>query len=155
MNLKVGDQAPEINLPDDQGNQVALSDLKAHNVVVYFYPKDDTPGCTKEACSFNDNLKTLDKLNARVFGISKCSVAKHAKFKDKYGLKFPLLSDESGDVCERYGVWLEKSMYGKKYWGIERSTFLINKEGKIAHIWPKVSVTDHTNEVLKELEKLG
>lgn len=155
MSLNVGDKAPEIKLPDDEGNIVTLSDLRGHNVVVYFYPKDDTPGCTKEACSFNDNLQSLDKLDAKVFGISKCSVAKHAKFKDKYSLKFPLLSDEAGDVCERFGVWTEKSMYGKTYWGIERSTFLIDKDGIIAHIWPKVKVADHTQDVLKELEKLN
>lgn len=155
MALKIGDQAPNINLPDDQGNQVSLSDYKGENVVVYFYPKDDTPGCTKEACSFSDNLPKLGDLNTKVFGISKDSVKKHAKFQDKYGIKFSLLSDEDGDVCERYGVWQEKSMYGKTYMGIQRATFLIDKTGKIAHIWPKVKVAGHTEEVLAELEKLN
>ncbi len=154
VSLNVGDQAPEINLPDDHGNQTKLSDLKGHNVVVYFYPKDDTPGCTKEACSFSDNLKSLDELEAKVFGISKCSVANHAKFKDKYSLKFPLLSDESGDVCERYGTWGEKSMYGRTYMGITRATYLIDKDGKIAHIWPSVKVAGHTEDVMEALKKL-
>ena len=155
MTLNIGDNAPEIALPDDQGNQVNLSDFKDQNVIVYFYPKDDTPGCTTEACSLKDNLHNLDKLDAKVLGISKDSVAKHAKFKNKYGLKFPLLSDEEGDICERYGTWGEKSMYGKTYMGITRATFLIDKTGKIAYIWPKVKVKDHTQEVMEQLVKLG
>ncbi len=155
MVLNIGDKAPVIELLDDKGQKQTLSDYKGRAVVIYFYPKDDTPGCTSEACDFRDNLAVLNGLNAAVFGISKDSVASHAKFKAKYELNFPLLSDEDGKVCEAYGVWQEKSMYGRKYMGIQRATFLIDKEGKIAHIWPKVSVTGHVKDVKKAIEALG
>ena len=154
MTLNIGDQAPLIELLDDKGEKRTLADYKGQAVVVYFYPKDDTPGCTSEACAFRDNLSVLNDLNAAVLGVSKDSVASHAKFRDKYELTFPLLSDEDGAVCEAYGVWQEKSMYGKKYMGIQRATFLVDKDGKIAHIWPKVSVTDHVKDVKKKIEAL-
>jgi len=147
-----GSNAPEIDLPTDGGGNFRLSDMKGETVLVYFYPKDDTSGCTAESCSFNDNLKTLGKLGCTVVGISKDSVKSHDKFKAKYNLNFPLASDAESDVCERYGVWVEKSMYGRKYMGIERTTFLIDKHGKIQKIWNKVKVNGHTDEVLAELQ---
>src|SRR5690606_38623930 len=113
---------------------------------LYFYPKDDTPGCTKEACDFRDNFAALKKLGAVVIGVSKDKVAKHGKFKTKYDLPFPLVSDESGEICQKYGVWVRKSMYGMSYYGIERSTFLINPAGKIQKIWRKVKVPSHVSE---------
>lgn len=152
--LKTGNRAPDFTLPRDGGDSLSLSDLKGQPVVLYFYPKDDTPGCTQESCDFRDNLTAFKRLKAQVIGISKDSVKKHDKFKEKYDLSFPLLSDEEGGVCEQYGVWVEKSMYGKKYMGIERSTFLIDADGKIAQIWRKVSVTDHVSEVLQALKTL-
>lgn len=152
--LKTGSQAPDFTLPSDGGGSLTLSRLTGQPVVLYFYPKDDTPGCTQESCDFRDNLAAFKRLKVQVIGISKDSVKKHDKFKAKYDLNFPLLSDEDGDVCEQYGVWVEKSMYGKKYMGIERSTFLIDAEGKMAHIWRKVSVTDHVSEVLQALKAL-
>lgn len=150
--LKIGDNAPDFTLPTDGDGTLTLSNLKGQKVVLYFYPKDDTPGCTKESCSFNENLSALNKLNVQVIGISKCSVAKHDKFKAKYDLKFPLASDENDAVCETYGTWVEKSMYGKKYMGIERSTFLIDENGKIAQIWRKVKVPGHVEAVMEEIK---
>ena len=150
--LKVGAKAPDFKLPGDNGTTVNLADYKGQKVVVYFYPKDDTSGCTKEACGFNDNLKKLEKLATAVIGISKDSVKKHDKFKEKYGLTFPLASDENSDTCEKYGVWVEKSMYGRKYMGIERATFLIDEDGKIEQIWRKVSVTGHVEDVMKAIK---
>lgn len=152
--LNTGDMAPDFTLPTDGNGQIILSDLQGEKVVLYFYPKDDTPGCTKESCAFNDNLKDLNKLGVRVIGASKCSVQKHDKFKTKYGLNFTLASDEESDVCERYGVWVEKNMYGKKYMGIERSTFLINEDGKIAHIWRKVKVNGHVGDVMSKIKEV-
>lgn len=145
--LKIGDKAPDFSLPADGGQSISLSQFKGRKVVLYFYPKDDTPGCTTESCSFRDNKKDFEKLNVQILGISKDSVAKHDKFKAKYDLNFPLLSDEKSDACERYGTWVEKSMYGKKYMGIERSTFLIDEQGKIAAIWRKVKVPGHVEDV--------
>jgi peroxiredoxin Q/BCP len=153
--LKVGDKAPDFNLPTDGGGKIKLSSLRGQPVVVYFYPKDDTPGCTKESCDFRDNFTAFKKVGAQVIGISKDSVAKHDKFKAKYDLPFILGSDEEGTACEAYGVWIEKSMYGKKYMGIERSTFLIGADGKIAQIWRKVSVKGHVDAVKKELSALA
>lgn len=150
--LKTGNKAPDFTLPTDGGGSVTLSKFKGQPVVLYFYPKDDTPGCTQESCDFRDNLTAFKRLKVQVIGISKDSVKKHDKFKEKYELNFPLASDEEGGVCEKYGVWVEKSMYGKKYMGIERSTFLIDEDGKIAHIWRKVSVTDHVTEILQILK---
>lgn len=152
--LKTGNKAPDFTLPTDGGGTVKLSDFKGQPVVLYFYPKDDTSGCTKEACDFRDNLSALKRLKVQVIGVSKDSVKKHDKFKEKYELNFPLASDEDGKVCDKYGVWVEKSMYGRKYMGIERATYLIDAEGKIAHIWRKVSVTDHVEDVLKVFKAL-
>ncbi len=151
--LKTGDKAPDFTLPTDGGGTVKLSDFKGQPVVVYFYPKDDTSGCTQEACDFRDGLSAFKRLKVAVIGISRDSVKKHDKFKEKYELNFPLASDEEGEVCARYGVWVEKSMYGRKYMGIARATFLIDEDGKIAHIWHKVSVTGHVEDVLKTLKE--
>jgi peroxiredoxin Q/BCP len=153
--IKIGDKAPDFNLPGDGGTEVRLADYRGRRVILYFYPKDDTPGCTAESCDFRDNLKALERLNSAVIGISKDSVQKHEKFKAKYKLNFPLASDESDTVCERYGVWTEKSMYGKKYMGIERSTFLIDEKGKIAALWRKVKVRGHVEEIRKTLEEFA
>ena len=153
--LKIGDQAPDFTLPTDGEGQITLSDLKGQKVVVYFYPKDDTPGCTKESCSFRDHKQDFEGLNAQIIGVSKCSVAKHDKFKAKYDLNFPLASDENNDVCERYGVWVEKKMYGKTYMGIQRATFLIDENGTIIHIWPKVKVPGHVEDVKQTLDGLA
>jgi len=145
--LQVGQTAPDFTLPTDGNGTFSLSAFQGQKVVLYFYPKDDTPGCTTESCDFNTALLGFKALGAAVVGISKCSVKKHDAFKAKYGLNFPLASDEQGDVCERYGVWVEKSMYGKTYMGIDRSTFLIDEAGKIVHIWRKVKVPGHVDEV--------
>ena len=149
--LEIGCPAPDFTLPTDGNGEISLSDLKGHKVVLFFYPKDNTPGCTKEACGFRDALPEFEKLNAKIIGISKCSVKKHDNFKEKQQLNFPLASDENSDVCERYGVWKEKNMYGRKYMGIERSTFLIDENGNIEKIWRKVKVTGHVDEVKKAL----
>ncbi len=145
--LKIGDTAPDFTVPTDGNGEIALSYLKGQKIVLYFYPKDDTPGCTTQSCSFNENLSAFNALNTQIIGISKCSVSKHDKFKAKYNLKFPLASDEHSDVCERYGTWKEKNMYGKKFMGIERSTFLIDEDGEIAQIWRKVKVPGHVEAV--------
>ncbi len=149
MSLMVGDKAPDFTLPSNGGGKVSLKALKGKSVVLYFYPKDDTSGCTAEACAFRDALPDFSKVKAAVIGISRDSVASHDKFKTKYGLPFPLASDEDGKVCEAYGTWVEKSMYGRKYMGIERATFLIDGKGIIRHIWRKVKVQGHAEEVLK------
>src|SRR5262245_47378647 len=147
--LKVGQKAPEFTLLNDNGEKVKLSDFKGKKVVLYFYPKDDTPGCTKEACNFRDGLDEIADRGAVVLGVSADSVESHKKFKKKFDLNFQLLSDPDKKMIENYGVWKEKSMYGKKYMGIERTTFLIGKDGKISSIFPKVKVPDHYDEVLK------
>jgi peroxiredoxin Q/BCP len=152
--LKIGDFAPDFNLPTDGGGEVTLSDFKGKYVVLFFYPKDDTPGCTTESCGFRDHKSDFELLEAQIIGISKCSVAKHDKFKAKHDLNFPLASDEFDEVCETYGVWVEKNMYGKKFMGIRRATFLIAPDGKIAHIWPKVKVKDHVEDVRKTLSTI-
>jgi len=152
--LQPGDNAPSISLPRDGGDTVSLSDLAGKSVVLYFYPKDDTPGCTKEAQSFTDMVEDFASAGATILGVSKDPVKKHDKFRDKYGLKIALLSDEEGDVCERYGVWVEKSMYGKTYFGIERATFLIGPDGKIAQVWRKVKVPGHAEAVLEAVKAL-
>jgi len=149
MSLAVGDKAPDFTLPTDGGGTVSMKGLKGKKVVLYFYPKDDTPGCTKEACAFRDSLPDFSKVKAVIVGISKDSVASHDKFKTKFKLPFPLASDEDGKVCEAYGAWVEKSMYGKKYMGIERATFLIDEKGIIRNIWRKVKVPGHADDVLK------
>lgn len=152
--LKINDLAPNFMLMSDSGQLFSLSDLKGKWVVLYFYPKDNTSGCTAEACDFRDQEYAFRHQNAIVLGVSKDSLKSHAKFRADHELTFPLLSDESGEICEKYGVWGEKSMYGKKYFGINRTTFLINPEGKIAAIWEKVKVPDHVSEVLKKLTEL-
>lgn len=152
MALSEGDTAPDFTLPTDGGGRVGLKDLKGRWVVLYFYPRDDTPGCTKEACGFRDAIADFDKVDATVIGVSRDTVAKHEKFKAKHGLNFPLGADEDGTVCEAYGVWVEKNMYGKKSMGIERSTFLIDPQGKIAKIWRKVKVPGHVEAVQEALK---
>ena len=154
MSLEVGDKAPSFNLPTDGGGKISLKDLKGEAVILYFYPKDDTPGCTKEACGFRDALPDFSKAKAKVIGVSKDPVKKHDKFKEKYDLTFPLASDEDGKVCEAYGTWVEKSMYGRKYMGIDRSTFLIDGKGVVRAIWRKVKVPGHVDEVLKAAQAL-
>ena len=150
--LTPGTPAPDFSLPRDGGGKVSLDDMKGKKVVLYFYPKDDTSGCTKEAIGFTEHLDAFHAANAEVLGVSKDPVKKHDKFRDKHGLKVTLLSDEEGDVCERYGVWKEKSMYGKTYMGIERTTVLIDEEGKIAQVWPKVKVPGHVEAVLEAVQ---
>lgn len=154
MTLAKGDKAPDFTLPCDGGGSVSLSDYAGRPVIVYFYPKDDTPGCTKQACGFSESIEQFNQSDCAVIGISKDSVAKHDKFKAKYNLSFPLASDEHNDVCEQYGVWTEKSMYGKKYWGIERTTFLLDSNHKIAEIWTKVKVDGHIDEVIAATQQL-
>jgi thioredoxin-dependent peroxiredoxin len=152
--LAIGAKAPDFTLPADGGSTVSLSSLKGKKVVLYFYPKDDTSGCTKEAMEFNALKGEFEKTNAAIVGVSADSVASHDKFKKKYDLGFTLGSDESKAMLEAYGVWVEKSMYGKKYMGIERTTVLIDAAGKIARIWPKVKVPDHAAEVLEAAKAL-
>lgn len=151
MNLEVGKKAPLFTLPDSDGNKVALKDFLGEKVVLYFYPKDNTSGCTKEACDFNSSLKSFEKIKTKVIGISKDSQKSHIKFRDKYDLNFTLLSDEEIKVIPKYGIWKEKSMYGRKYMGVERTTFIIDEKGKIEKIFPKVKVNGHVDEILKYL----
>ena len=149
--LKIGSRAPAFSLPNEKGQVVKLSELKGKKIVLFFYPKDDTSGCTKEACSFRDGLQAIRKKGALVLGVSADSVASHQKFSKKYDFNFPLLSDESKAMIQAYGVWKEKSMYGRKYMGIERTTVLIAKDGTISHVFPKVKVDGHYEEVLEAL----
>ncbi len=150
--LKVGDKAPDFELPKDGGGQVNLSQFHGQKVVLYFYPKDDTSGCTSEAQGFTAAAAAFKGVNAVVIGVSKDSIKSHDKFKAKYELDLILASDERCEMVERYGVWVEKSMYGRKYMGIERATFLIGPDGAILHIWRKVKVTGHVDAVLKTLK---
>ena len=152
--LQAGSAAPELQIPSDSGQVITLKQFRGKTVVLYFYPKDDTPGCTQESCDFRDNLGRLESEGAVVLGISKDSVESHQKFKGKFALPFPLLSDETGKVCEAYGVWKEKSMYGRTYMGIERSTFVIDGSGKLARIYPKVSVKGHVDQVIQDIRAL-
>jgi peroxiredoxin Q/BCP len=149
MSVEIGDKAPDFTLPTDGNGTLTLSRLKGKPVVLYFYPKDDTSGCTAEACGFRDAFPDYGKTGAVVVGVSKDTVSSHDKFKKKYSLPFTLASDAGSDVCEKYGVWKERSMYGRKYMGIERSTFLIDKEGVVRGAWRKVKVGGHVDEVLK------
>jgi peroxiredoxin Q/BCP len=149
--LAAGAPAPDFTLPRDGGGSVSLHDFKGKTVVLYFYPKDDTPGCTKEAIAFSDEAETFAKAGAVIIGVSKDSVAKHDRFRDKHGLKVILAADEDGKVCEAYGVWVEKSLYGRKYMGIERATFLIDKTGRLAKIWRQVKVPGHAEAVYESL----
>ena len=151
---EIGNPAPNFTLPRDGGGEVSLSDHAGKPVVVYFYPKDDTPGCTKEAIGFTDLADDFAALGATVIGISKDPVKKHDKFRDKYELKVILGSDEESTTCEDYGVWVEKNMYGKKYMGIQRATFLIGADGNVARVWPKVKVPGHVEEVLEAVKSL-
>ena len=150
--LQIGDIAPDFSLESDAGQKTSLKDFTGKKVVLYFYPKDDTPGCTKEACNFRDSLNSITSKDAVVLGVSRDSVSSHKKFKEKYSLNFPLLSDTSGEVTKAYGVYKQKNMYGVIRWGIERSTFIIDEEGKIAKIWRKVKVDGHKDEVLQTLK---
>jgi peroxiredoxin Q/BCP len=145
--LKIGQKAPDLILPSSDGKFLDLKDLAGKKIILYFYPKDSTSGCTKEACSFEDNLQVLKKKGAVVIGVSADSVDSHVKFAKKYGLSFPLLSDEKKDILKSYSVWKEKSMYGRKYFGIERTTVIIDEKGIIRQIFNKVKVDGHTDEV--------
>ncbi len=146
--IEAGGRAPDFALPADDGTTVALKDLRGRMVVVYFYPKDDTPGCTREACAFRDRKKELTRAGVVVLGVSADDVRSHAKFRDKYGLNFPLLADVDHRTAEAFGAWQEKSLYGRKFWGIQRSTFLIDAEGVVRRVWRKVNVDGHDDEVL-------
>lgn len=154
MAVEEGQKAPDFTMPTDGGGTISLSELRGRKVVLYFYPRDDTSGCTKEACGFRDALPDFFGTDAVVIGVSRDSVKSHDKFKDKHNLNFTLASDEDGSVCEAYGVWVEKSMYGKKFMGIERSTFLIDEEGVLRKIWRKVKVNGHVDAVLEEARQL-
>ena len=152
--VDVNDTAPDFALPRDGGETLTLSDLRGSAVVLFFYPRDNTPGCTKESIGFSESLQDFADAGAKVIGISKDSVASHEKFVAKQNLTVPLVSDEHGTTCEDYGVWKEKNMYGKSYMGIERSTFLIDADGKIARVWRKVKVPGHVEEVLEAVRAL-
>jgi peroxiredoxin Q/BCP len=152
--VQLGKKAPDFKLPTDGGGTIALQDLKGQKVVLYFYPKDDTPGCTKEACGFRDALPDFSKVDAAIIGVSKDSVARHDKFKAKYELPFALAADEDGKVCEAYGTWIEKSLYGRRYMGIDRATFLIDENGVLRGEWRKVKVKGHVEEVLAAAQAL-
>ncbi|HON88076.1 MAG TPA: thioredoxin-dependent thiol peroxidase [Spirochaetales bacterium] len=151
MMLNIGEKAPEFSLPDSDGNIVTLSQFKGKTVILYFYPKDDTPGCTKEACSFRDNYDRFLEKGAVVIGISKDKPASHAKFRAKYQLPFYLLSDESTDILQAYGAWDKKSLYGKSFFGIIRSTYVIGPDGRIVKFYPKVKPEGHAEEILSLL----
>lgn len=153
--LEPGTKAPAFTLKDDQGNKVKLADLKGKPVVLYFYPRDDTPGCTKEACAFRDRYDEMQQRGAQLFGVSADSAESHVKFREKYSLPFPLLVDEKHAMLEKYGAWREKNMYGKKSMGIQRSTYLIDAEGKVAKVWKRVKVDGHDQQVLDALDTLG
>lgn len=154
MMVDIGDKAPDFSAATDGDGSISLKDLKGKKVVLYFYPKDMTPGCTTEACGFRDAHPDFSKINAEIIGVSKDSVKRHDKFKEKYDLPFTLAADEDGKMCEAYGVWQEKKNYGKTYMGIVRSTFLIDEKGKIAAIWRNLRVKGHVENVLEEAQKL-
>jgi peroxiredoxin Q/BCP len=153
MELKVGIRAPDFTLQDSQGKDVALSNFREKNVILYFYPKDNTKGCTLEAINFRDNYDEIKETDSVILGVSKDSMKSHISFINKYNLPFVLLSDEEGKVCELYGVWKMKKMYGREYMGIERTTFLIDKEGNIMKIFPKVKVEGHVEEIMDQLKR--
>jgi peroxiredoxin Q/BCP len=152
--LKTGDQAPDFTLPTDTGANLTLSSFRGRPVVLYFYPKDDTSGCTKESCEFRDLVPRFDRVNAQILGVSPDGVKSHAKFRDKYQLNFPLLADEGHAVADTYGVWQEKSMYGRKYWGNARTTFVIDAKGRIAKVFEKVKAAGHAAEVAEAVAAL-
>jgi len=149
---KVGDMAPDFKLPSTRGKEMTLKENRGKDVILYFYPKDDTPGCTAEACNFRDHESDISKAHAVVLGVSADSLESHDKFRGKYELNFPLLSDPTADVAKMYGVWKEKSMYGKRYWGVARTTFWIGPDGRIKKIWKKVDTKRHAEDVLAELD---
>jgi len=149
--LKVGEKAPAFAAKDENGNTIKLSDYRGKNVVLYFYPKDMTPGCTTEACNFRDRFAEIKKKNAVILGVSKDSSASHVKFKEKYSLPFPLLADEDLSVIKAYGAWGKRSMYGREFMGIVRSTVVVGPDGKVKALFPKVKVNGHDDEVLKSL----
>ena len=149
--VEKGDMAPDFELPADDGSKVKLSSLRGRKVVLYFYPKDDTSGCTVQACDLRDQMPRIEEKNAVVLGVSPDPVSSHKKFKSKYGLNFPLLADEDTQVAQAYGVWKEKSMYGRTYMGIERSTFIIDEKGRVQEAWRKVKPADHAKGVLETL----
>ena len=153
--LEPGTKAPVFALKSDSGKSVKLSDFKGKPVVLYFYPKDDTPGCTREACAFRDLKSEMETAGAVVLGVSPDSVESHGKFRDKFKLNFPLLADEGHALAEQYGAWREKNMYGKKSMGVQRSTYLIGTDGKIARVWKKVNVDGHDASVLEAVKKLS
>jgi thioredoxin-dependent peroxiredoxin len=148
---QTGTQAPDFQLKDQNGKDVKLSQFRGKNVVLYFYPKDDTPGCTREACDFRDQHSAVREAGAVVLGVSPDTTASHQKFATKFSLPFPLLADTERKVCDAYGVWGEKSLYGRKFQGVTRATFLIDTEGKVARVWPKVKVDGHVREILEAL----
>ena len=150
--IEEGKKAPDFKLKDQNNKAISLSSYKGNNVILYFYPKDNTSGCTAEACNFRDDFSMFKNLNAVVLGVSPDSVESHKKFSEKYNLQFSLLSDEKKDVLEKYGVWKEKSMYGRKYMGVERTTFVIDSEGKIKKIFRKVKVPGHNKELIEALK---
>lgn len=151
--VRVGDQAPEFTARDDAGNVVTLGELRGRRVVLYFYPRDDTPGCVKEACSFRDQMERLRHKGVVVLGVSPDGAGSHRRFKEKYGLTFPLLADEDHALAEAYGAWVEKSRYGRKSWGTARMTFLIGPDGRVEHVWEKVNPEGHAGEVLAVLDQ--
>ncbi|MEO8402423.1 MAG: thioredoxin-dependent thiol peroxidase [Gammaproteobacteria bacterium] len=151
MTLTIGDKAPEFTLLSDENESISLNTLQGKLVVLYFYPKDNTPGCTREACDFRDLLNRFNTNNTVILGVSKDSPAKHKKFKEKFALPFSLLADENGDVCEAYGVIDKKKLFGKTFLGIQRSTFLIDEKGVIRAIWRKVKVKGHVDQILEQL----
>ncbi|CAL1124822.1 unnamed protein product [Cladocopium goreaui] len=152
--IEAGKKAPDFTLTSDSGEKIKLSSLQGGPVVLYFYPKDDTPGCTKEACAFRDQKSAIKKSGATVLGVSPDDVESHVKFRDKYKLNFPLLADAGHKVADKYGAWREKNMYGKKSMGIQRSTFLIDPAGKVAKVWKRVKVDGHDEEVLTAIAGL-
>ena len=155
QSLQPGDPAPEFDLPADGGGRLSLESLRGRSVVLYFYPKDDTPGCTKEAIGFSEKIADFEAAGAEVVGASRDSAAKHDKFVAKHGLRVRLVSDAEGSLCEDYGVWVEKSMYGRKYMGVERATFLIDGAGVVRQLWRKVKVPGHVDAVLKAARALA
>ncbi|WP_422924967.1 thioredoxin-dependent thiol peroxidase [Singulisphaera sp. PoT] len=152
--LEIGQPAPDFTLDDQHGNPVSLSELRGKPVVLYFYPKDDTPGCTKEACAFRDARADYEAAGAHVVGVSPDTVASHKKFVDKYELPFTLVADTDHQLCEQYGVWKEKNMYGKKSMGVERTTFIIDAAGNVAKVFPRVKVDGHSEAVLETIRSL-
>jgi len=152
--IEEGQKAPDFNLPADDGGKVKLKDLRGQIVVLYFYPRDDTPGCTREACAFRDRSKELQKLGVKVLGVSTDDVASHEKFRDKFKLNFPLLADVDHKTADAYGAWREKNMYGKKSWGVQRSTFVIDADGVVRKAWKRVQVDGHDEQVIEAVKGL-